>query len=190
MIVAGRRRDRVGGGDRRGRAAGPRARGGAGDADLRQGVGADGDRSRRLRRQAVRSEDHRGALLHAERPVDPGPGHHAQHRGRGDRAARRSDRGRRAARARSAEAPAQRAGGQGRRRTSAWTTTSCRWRSTTCAPGPCSRGRSAGRGSGVRGARQVWPKSRRSASISPSRPGLKNTGASMLTASMRVVGAP
>ena len=39
--------------------------------------------------QAVRPQADRGALLHAERPVDPGAGDHAQHRGRGDRAAGR-----------------------------------------------------------------------------------------------------
>ena len=84
-----RRRDRVGGGDRRGRAAGSRPRRRARDADLRQGIGADGDRSRRLRRQALRSQAHGGALLHAQRPVDPGPGNHAQRRRRRDRAAGR-----------------------------------------------------------------------------------------------------
>ena len=76
-------------------------------------------------------------------PFDPGPGHHAQRRRRGDGAARRCVRRRPAARARSAQAPAQRAGRQGGRRASGSTTTSCRWRSTTCTRGRCSRSRSA-----------------------------------------------
>ena len=107
---ARRRRDGVGGRDRGRGAAGSRARHRAGHADLRKGIGADGDRRRRLRRQALRSEDHRGAVLHPERPLDPGEGDHAERRGGGDGAAGRSRRGGRPARARSAKAAAQRAG--------------------------------------------------------------------------------
>ena len=138
-----RRRDRVGGRDRRGRAAGSRPRGRARDADVRQGIGADGDRSRRLRRQAVRPQADGGALLHAQGAFDPGPGDHAQRRRGRDRAAgdpsdgdlprERDLRKRlRTSRARSRRAP------------SAWTTTSCRWRSTTCARGRCFRSRPDG----------------------------------------------
>ena len=55
-----------------------------GHADVRQGVGADGDRSRRLRRQAVRPQADRRALLHAQGAIDPGAGDHAQRRRRRD----------------------------------------------------------------------------------------------------------
>ena len=67
--------------------AGPPPRGAARHAQLRQGLGADGDPAARQRRDAA---DH-GALLHAVRPLDPGPGHHAGRDGgrdaRGDAAA-------------------------------------------------------------------------------------------------------
>ena len=53
--------------------AGRSARGAAGRTLVRQGVGADGDPARQWRRHPA---DH-GALLHAVRPVDPGPGHRA-----------------------------------------------------------------------------------------------------------------
>ena len=55
----------------------------------------------------------------------------------------RSVRRRPAARARSAQASQERAGREGGQRASASTTTSCRWRSTTCTRGRCSRSRRA-----------------------------------------------
>ena len=58
-------------------------------------------------------------------------------------AAGRRGRPREPARARPAQAAAQRAGRKGGRRPSGWTTTSCRWRSTTCGRGRCSRSRRA-----------------------------------------------
>ena len=65
--------------DRRRRPAGPPPRQDHGHAELRQGLGADHHPAQRPRRAAA---DHR-ALLHARRPLDPGPGHRAGHRGRG-----------------------------------------------------------------------------------------------------------
>ena len=59
-----------------------------GGADLRQGLGADGDGDRRLRRQAVRAEADGVALLHAQRALDPEPGHHARRVRRCQRPAR------------------------------------------------------------------------------------------------------
>ncbi|MDQ0978559.1 carboxyl-terminal processing protease [Pseudomonas synxantha] len=43
---------------------------------LRQGLGAN----RVAAQQRAGAEDHHGAVLHAERPLDPGPGHRAGHR--------------------------------------------------------------------------------------------------------------
>ena len=59
--------------DRRRRPAGPSPRRAARHPQLRQGFSADGDPAARQWRDAA---DH-GALLHAVRPVDPGPRHHA-----------------------------------------------------------------------------------------------------------------
>jgi carboxyl-terminal processing protease len=70
---AGQHRFGLGLGNRRRRAAGLQAGRNHRHADLRQGLGANHPPAdRRHRRQA----DH-GALLHAERPLDPGQGHHA-----------------------------------------------------------------------------------------------------------------
>ncbi len=63
--------------DRRGRLAGPSPRRAAGHQELRQGIGADRHPAARQRRDAA---DH-GALLHAVRPLDPGPGDHARRDG-------------------------------------------------------------------------------------------------------------
>ena len=49
-----------------------------GHADLRQGLGADHPAAG----QQHRDQAHHGALLHAERPLDPGQGHHPGHPGR------------------------------------------------------------------------------------------------------------
>ena len=78
---AGQRRLGLGQRDRRRRAAGPQARHHHGRADLRQGLGADGAPA------AGRhgAEDHHRALLHAERPLDPGQGHRARRLARRDR---------------------------------------------------------------------------------------------------------
>jgi hypothetical protein len=76
---AGERRLGLGVGNRRRRAAGPQARQGDRHADLRQGLGADHHAARQQHRDQA---DH-GALLHAERPLDPGARHHARHHGRG-----------------------------------------------------------------------------------------------------------
>ncbi len=59
-----------------------------GNPDLRQGIGPDRHDHRRLRAQAVRAQADRLALLHAQRPLHPGPGHHPQHHRRRHRAAR------------------------------------------------------------------------------------------------------
>jgi hypothetical protein len=70
---AGQHRFGLGLGNRRRRAAGLQAGRNHRHPDLRQGLGANHPPAdRRHRRQA----DH-GALLHAERPLDPGQGHHA-----------------------------------------------------------------------------------------------------------------
>ncbi len=75
---AGQYRFGLGLGNRRRRAAGLQARHRDGHADLRQGLGADDAPAvRRHRGQA----DHR-ALLHAERPLDPGQRHRAGPDGR------------------------------------------------------------------------------------------------------------
>ena len=74
-----------------------------GRADLRQGLGADGASAAGRHR----AEDHHRALLHAERPLDPGQGHRARRLARRDR---RGQRLRRAAHARGRprQAPARR----------------------------------------------------------------------------------
>ena len=63
-------------------------------------------------RQQHRDQAHHGALLHAERPFDPGEGHHARYRRRGPDLADR----RRLARSRPGEASSERAGTRARRR--------------------------------------------------------------------------
>jgi len=75
------------------------------------GKGSDRHRSGWLRAQTLWAEDYGGALLHAERAVHPGAGHHAQRDRRFHGPAHRPRRCGPAARTRSAEAPAQRAGG-------------------------------------------------------------------------------
>ncbi len=70
---ADQRRLRLGQRDRRGRAAGPSPRGAGRHPQLRQGQRADRDPAARQRRDAA---DH-GALLHAVRPLHPGPRHRA-----------------------------------------------------------------------------------------------------------------
>ena len=74
---AGRRRHGVGVGNRRGRAAGSQARHGHRQPDVRQGLGADDPPARQQRG----AEAHDRALLHTDRPLDPGQGHRARHRG-------------------------------------------------------------------------------------------------------------
>ena len=78
---AGQRRLGLGQRNRGRRAAGPQARHHHGQPDLRQGLGAD----RAPARPGHRPEDHDGALLHAERHVDPGQGHRARRAGRRER---------------------------------------------------------------------------------------------------------
>ena len=63
--------------DRGRRAAGPSPRHRHGHPVVRQGLGADHHADLGRRRHPA---DHR-ALLHAVRPLDPGQGHHARHRG-------------------------------------------------------------------------------------------------------------
>ena len=75
---------------------------GHGHADLRQGLGADHPAAR----QQHRDQAHDGALLHAERPLDPGEGHHARHRRRRARCAPRAAH----ARSRPRQAPVERPG--------------------------------------------------------------------------------
>ena len=75
---AGQRRFGIGVRNRRRRAAGPQARRHHGHADVRQGLGADHPAAR----QQHRDQAHDRALLHAERTLDPGQGHHAGHRTR------------------------------------------------------------------------------------------------------------
>ena len=87
---ADQRRVRVLQRNRRRRAAGPPPRGAAGHAQLRQGLGADGDPAAGQRRHAA---DH-GALLHAVRALDPGARHHAGRAGGRSRARRRRGSGR------------------------------------------------------------------------------------------------
>jgi len=72
---AGERRLGFGLGDRGRGAAGPQAGGDHGPADLRQRIGAD----HTAPRQQHRDQAHDGALLHAQRALDPGEGHHAGH---------------------------------------------------------------------------------------------------------------
>ena len=69
--------------DRGRRAAGPQARDRHRHALVRQGLGADHHPARLRQRRAA--ADH-GALLHAVRPLDPGQGHLARHRGAAGRA--------------------------------------------------------------------------------------------------------
>ena len=71
--------------DRGRRAAGPQARDHHRHALVRQGLGADHHPARLRQRRAA--ADH-GALLHAVRPLDPGQGHRARHRGAAGRAGR------------------------------------------------------------------------------------------------------
>src|SRR6266705_1111567 len=88
--------------NRCGRAAGPQARDAARHADFRQGLGADDTAAGQQHRDQA---DHR-ALLHAERPLDPGEGHRPQYRDRGSHLA---DHGA-ATRGGSGKAPHQRTG--------------------------------------------------------------------------------
>ena len=80
---ADQRRLGLGLGNRRRRAAGPQARDHPRHALVRQGLGADHHPARLRQRRAA--ADH-GALLHAVRPLDPGQGHRARHRGAARRA--------------------------------------------------------------------------------------------------------
>ena len=80
---ADQRRLGLGVGNRRRRVAGPQAGHRDRHAFVRQGIGADHHPARL--RQWRAAADH-GALLHAVRPLDPGQGHRARHRGAARRA--------------------------------------------------------------------------------------------------------
>jgi carboxyl-terminal processing protease len=73
VLVNWRQRERLG--DRRRRAPGPQARPRPRHHDLRQGLRADDPPARRH----VGAAAHDRALLHAERPLDPGDRHRARH---------------------------------------------------------------------------------------------------------------
>ena len=95
---ARQRRLGVGFRNRRRRAAGPQARGHHGHANVRQRFGANHPAAG----QQHRDQAHHGALLHAQRPLDPGQGHRAGHYSR--RRHRRPRPGVEAARSRSRQA--------------------------------------------------------------------------------------